>query len=43
MERGNGKATASDVLFLISRIQEEVSTRFGIQLIPEVMIAGELE
>ncbi|MGG1663158.1 UDP-N-acetylmuramate dehydrogenase [Brevibacillus sp. NRS-1366] len=36
-----GQATASDVLALISRIQEEVHSQFGVHLVPEVIIVGE--
>jgi len=36
-----GHATANDVLALISRIQEEVRSRFGVHLVPEVIVVGE--
>ncbi|MFC4778464.1 UDP-N-acetylmuramate dehydrogenase [Paenibacillus sp. GCM10023252] len=36
-----GQATAEDVLTLIARIQGTVRDRFGIDLVPEVLVVGE--
>ena len=36
-----GGATAADVLALIEQVQEEVFSRFGVRLEPEVRITGE--
>ncbi|MDQ0112871.1 UDP-N-acetylmuramate dehydrogenase [Paenibacillus harenae] len=36
-----GQATAEDVLALMSYIQSTVQERFGVQLVPEVLVVGE--
>ncbi|UHA74123.1 UDP-N-acetylmuramate dehydrogenase [Paenibacillus sp. 481] len=36
-----GQATASDVLTLIERIQQTIRDRFGVALVPEVLLVGE--
>jgi UDP-N-acetylmuramate dehydrogenase len=36
-----GQATARDVLTLIEQIQHKVAERFGIELVPEVLVVGE--
>lgn len=36
-----GQATASDVIALIEHIQREIFERFGISLVPEVLMVGE--
>jgi UDP-N-acetylmuramate dehydrogenase len=36
-----GQATARDVLALMSHIQSTVEQRFGVKLVPEVLVAGE--
>lgn len=36
-----GQATAEDVLALMSHIQSTVSERFGVSLVPEVLVVGE--
>jgi UDP-N-acetylmuramate dehydrogenase len=36
-----GKATAADVITLMNEVQETVFRKFGIRLIPEVMVVGE--
>lgn len=36
-----GQATARDVLALMSHIQRTVEERFGVQLVPEVLVVGE--
>ncbi|AFC32202.1 MurB1 [Paenibacillus mucilaginosus 3016] len=36
-----GQATALDVLTLIEHVKQTVSDRFGVQLIPEVLVVGE--
>ncbi|GED72904.1 UDP-N-acetylenolpyruvoylglucosamine reductase [Brevibacillus reuszeri] len=36
-----GQASAADVLALISHIQEQVSSQFHIQLVPEIIVVGE--
>lgn len=36
-----GQATASDVLALIGHMQTAVRERFGVELVPEVLVAGE--
>ncbi|MCB1009097.1 MAG: UDP-N-acetylmuramate dehydrogenase [Acidobacteria bacterium] len=38
-----GGATASEVLALMRRARDEVAARFGVELQPEVVLAGELE
>ena len=36
-----GQATARDVLALISHIQSTVKERYGVNLVPEVLVVGE--
>ncbi|MEF2245587.1 MULTISPECIES: UDP-N-acetylmuramate dehydrogenase [unclassified Paenibacillus] len=36
-----GQATAEDVLALMSHIQSTINERFGVQLVPEVLVVGE--
>jgi UDP-N-acetylmuramate dehydrogenase len=36
-----GGATAEDVLTLIARVQSTVEAKFGIRLVPEVLLMGE--
>jgi len=36
-----GQATAEDVLALMSHIQSTIKERFGVQLVPEVLVVGE--
>jgi UDP-N-acetylmuramate dehydrogenase len=36
-----GQATAEDVLALMTHIQSTVQDRFGILLVPEVLVVGE--
>lgn len=36
-----GQATASDVLTLMERIQQTIKDRYGVELVPEVLVVGE--
>jgi UDP-N-acetylmuramate dehydrogenase len=38
-----GRATAQDVLALIEQIQAAIQQQFGIDLMPEVLVVGDID